>query len=213
MSTHTYDATPLTAGWTCEYCGAPLGDVHHVDPRRPGPAFCRPECAAAFMLRESRKSTRAPGQLGLALLVLGCLLLAALPAAAEPLSYIELQWYDRPIADPPAHILVPQPGFIEVGRPRTQADFFYRLRVDVHLEFPVVAAWPWLRALARTQTLVRGPGSELGHFNPVSVDLGGGLVLDFEPWTISLLASSKHGIDGALYDVTYNSITVRRALP
>ena len=69
MKLHTYDASPLTAGWTCEYCGADLDEAgqHYQDPRHPGPAFCQPACAGAFTERESRKRTSAPGQLGLAL--------------------------------------------------------------------------------------------------------------------------------------------------
>ena len=67
MNLESYDANPLTEGWTCEYCGGGLEGVHYVDPRRPGPAFCRPACAESYTLREARKATRSPGQLGLAL--------------------------------------------------------------------------------------------------------------------------------------------------
>ena len=133
-------------------------------------------------------------------------------AQGAPLSYIEMQWYDRPIADPPLHILGPKPGYIESGKPHSQEDFFYRLRTEMHLEVETLPAVPWLSALARIEVRVRGPGSEFGHFEPVSADLGAGAVARLGSWDITLLLASKHGFSFGFYGVTYNSITIRRNL-
>jgi hypothetical protein len=69
MRLHEYETTALQAGWDCTWCGRELGLglPHYVDPARPGGAFCRSGCAAAYSERESRRKTAAPGQLGLAL--------------------------------------------------------------------------------------------------------------------------------------------------
>src|SRR3990167_3863103 len=134
-------------------------------------------------------------------------------ASGAPSSYIELQWYDRPIADPPLHILEPRPGYIVVGKEVTQADFFYRVRTEIHLEFTPVEEWPWLSALVRTEIRVRGAAAnDLGHFYPISADLGAGAVARLGQLDITLLLSSKHGTTVGYYNTAYDSITVRRNL-
>jgi hypothetical protein len=69
MILHPYETGPLCEGWTCTFCGAPLepDSTHYVNPVDPDGAFCRPACAESYALREARKATSAPGQLGLAL--------------------------------------------------------------------------------------------------------------------------------------------------
>ncbi len=67
MNLHSYPASPLTEGWDCTYCGTPLGDSHLVNPADPDGTFCRPACAETWALREARKRTSNPRQVGLAL--------------------------------------------------------------------------------------------------------------------------------------------------
>ena len=69
MNLHTYETGPLTEGWECSHCAAPFeaGGLHYVAPAYPDLAFCRPECAESWTVREARKSTSNPNQIGLAL--------------------------------------------------------------------------------------------------------------------------------------------------
>ena len=66
---HTYENGPLTEGWDCQHCAAPFedGGTHVEHPGHPGLAFCRAECCAAYLTRESKKRTSNAHQVGFAL--------------------------------------------------------------------------------------------------------------------------------------------------
>lgn len=69
MMLHAYETTALQVGWDCTHCGRELqpDGTHYVNPDAPDGAFCRPACAEDHALRESRKATSNPRQVGLAL--------------------------------------------------------------------------------------------------------------------------------------------------
>jgi hypothetical protein len=128
------------------------------------------------------------------LLAAGLALASATPARAQ--TYAEVEWFDRDRRD--------CDGFADAA-----VDCSYRWRLLLHLEQPPFEAAPWFRMLARIEILSRRDGEEDGHFNPVKSDLGGGAVLAYGPWSLTLLLSSEHCADVVCVSEPYNSITVR----
>jgi hypothetical protein len=130
--------------------------------------------------------------------VLATLLAAgmALAPSAPAQTFAEVELFDRPRQDC---------DLVQSA----QVDCTYRWRLLLHLESAPLEGVPWLRLLARIEILSRRASDEPGHFEPLTSDLGGGLVLARGAWSLRLLLSSRHCMDVLCDGDAYNSLTVR----
>lgn len=111
----------------------------------------------------------------------------AAPIQAE--SYFLLQQYDEEVFHPyPGYTsLDPQTeGFSE---PRFRQRFFLNLELPPfefdHVLLPLI--------LIRFDVRIRGRSPEKsGHFDPLSIDMGGGLIWGFGNWSFTIFGSSEH---------------------
>lgn len=132
-----------------------------------------------------------------ALLAAGVALAAGSAATtAQAQTFAEVELFDRPRRDC---------DLVQSA----QVDCTYRWRLLLNLESAPLEGAPWLRLLARIEILSRRASDEPGHFEPLTSDLGGGLVLARGAWSLRLLLSSRHCMDVLCGADAYNSLTVR----
>lgn len=131
------------------------------------------------------------------------LLLAALPAQAQ--TYLDLAFFDRE-----------RPDCWGLAEDETQR-CTYNLRATLQLEIPLLPLLAGRRSgvgvglLARSEITAntRNRG-EAGHTDPVKGDFGGGLVLRWQAWSLTLFGASRHCFDFDCPAVdTYNALILR----